>query len=163
MSQSNSQRDKLGRIQAVATIFSLVAVPVIVAKRYGTGNFLTLRMVGESDPVQVEAPESDDPSKCMETKWIVLHRFVLQRVDEDSIGFLLNGKSTSLFINDSVALAPEGRVFHLLGVGHEVTNKDKEHAYTKAKASHPTSIEDYLKKAQAFLVWPQCTMITGSA
>jgi hypothetical protein len=31
MSQSNSQRDKLGRIQAVATIFSLVAVPVIVA------------------------------------------------------------------------------------------------------------------------------------
>jgi hypothetical protein len=131
-------------------------------KRYDTGNFLTLRMAGESDPVQVEAPESDDPSKWMETKWIVLHRFVLQPVDEDSIGFLLDGKSASLFINDSVALAPEGRVFQLRGVGHEVTNEDKEHAYAKAKASHPTSIEGYLKKAQAFLIWPRCTMIAGS-
>jgi hypothetical protein len=217
--EPKSRRGTLDRLQSIATIFSLIAVPVIVAvlgaliqksvqsseartksmelainilkeapgknsqpglrewaietlqasspiqisdaarkelatkplfpvqpaqKRYGWGGFLPLRTFGDNDPIEI-----DDPSD--ENKKVILHRFVLQRVDEDSIGLLVDGKPAALYINDSLALAPEGCVLHLMGVGHEVTAEDRAQAFAKAKTAHPASMEEYLQKAQAYL------------
>jgi hypothetical protein len=81
-------------------------------------------------------------------KQITLHTFVLKEVDQDSISLLVDGKLTSLYINDSLALAPDGCVLHLLGVGHELT--EEEHEQESSNPNH-LSLDDWLKKRAEFV------------
>jgi hypothetical protein len=205
------EHNTLGRIQAIATIFSLVAVPVIVAvlgaliqksiqssearskslelainilkeapgkssqpglrewaietlqtsspiamselarkelatkplfpvqpgqRNYGFGGFLPLSLHDPTSDIEDDDPAAPDKKK-------VLHKFVVQRIDQDSISLLVDGKPTSVYINDSLALAPEGCVLHVLGVGYEPTKEQilalQKEVFRKHGNSYPPS------------------------
>jgi len=214
-----SNHGALGRVQSIATIFSLVAVPVIVAvlgaliqksiqtsearnksmelainilkespgksdqpglrewaietlqasssipisdaarrelatkplfpiqpsqRNYGTGGFITFNF--EGGPFKIE---EDDPTD--NEKMVTLHKFVLQRVDQDSIDLLVDGKPMSLYINDSLALAPEGCVLHLLAVGRRPKKGDEEQVLTKLRTEHFANLDEMLKRRAELL------------
>lgn len=186
-----SGQTTLGQIQSIATIFSLVAVPVIVAilgaliqksiqgsesrskamelaisilkEPPGRTNQPGLRewaieTLQESSPIQI----SETARKELATKplfpmqpvqrnmrtgaWVYLelnkpfqmtrespklgepdiptHTFVLQRVGEDFVTLTVDGESKSWYVNDSLALQPEGCVAHLLGLGNLRTDAE---------------------------------------